>query len=77
MCPYKRVGWKIFQNLINGEVLIRAGRVENFPKINKRASPFIRQVRVPSLYIFMQSSNLIKRIKTFGRTKSIEKILKF
>ena len=44
--PNKWGGWNFFQNLINGEVLIRAGRVNFSKKINKRASPFIRQVRV-------------------------------
>ena len=29
-----------------GEALIRVSRVEKTPKINKRASPFIRKVRV-------------------------------
>ena len=42
----KRGGWKKFQKLINGEVPIRAWRVEKVSKINKRASLFIRQVRV-------------------------------
>ena len=42
----KRGGWKKFQKLINGEVPIRVWRVEKVSKINKRASLFIRQVRV-------------------------------
>ena len=33
--------------LINGQGAIRFGRVSNFPEKNKRACPFIRQVRVP------------------------------
>ena len=32
----KRVGWNFSSNLISGEALITAGRVENFLKINKR-----------------------------------------
>ena len=44
--PNKRGGRKIFQNLINGVVLIRAWRVENVPRINKRVTLFIRQIRV-------------------------------
>ena len=32
--------------LINGQGAIRAGRVSNFSEKNKRACPFIRQVRV-------------------------------
>ena len=40
-------GWrKKILNLIKGESLIRASRVENFSKINKQASPFIRDIRV-------------------------------
>ena len=35
-----------FQKLINGEALIRVSRVENIPKINKRACLFIRDLRV-------------------------------
>ena len=58
MCPYKRVG---FQNLINGEVLIRAGRVENFPKINKRASPIIRHLRV--LQVVLEVQKVLKVAK--------------
>ena len=59
MCPNKRGGRKNFQNLINGEVLIRPGRVENFWKINKRASPFIRQVRVLLLKFDFERTFLI------------------
>ena len=44
--PNKRGGRKIFQNLINGVVLIRAWWVENVSRINKRVTLFIRQVRV-------------------------------
>ena len=49
----KRGGWKKFQKLINGEVPIRAWRVEKVSKINKRASLFIRQVRVLLLLVFL------------------------
>ena len=45
----KRGGWKKFQKLINGEVPIRAWRVEKVSKINKWASLFIRQVRVSGI----------------------------
>ena len=34
------------EKLINGQGAIRAGRVSNFSEKNKRACPFIRQVRV-------------------------------
>ena len=44
--PNKWGGWKIFEKLINGETLIRLSRVEKIPKINKRACPFIRDLRV-------------------------------
>ena len=33
------------EKLIKGQGAIRAGRVSNFSEINKRACPFIRQVR--------------------------------
>ena len=42
----KRGGRKIFLKSINGEALIRVSRVENISENNKRASPFIRKVRV-------------------------------
>ena len=42
----KRGGWKNVQELIKGEVLIRMSRVEKVSKINKRDTPYIRQVRV-------------------------------
>ena len=44
--PNKSGGWKNFQNLIKGVVPIKASQVEKFPKINKRVTPYIRQVRV-------------------------------
>ena len=44
--PNKRAGCHFFENFINGQFLIRAGRVEFFCEINRRACPFIRQVRV-------------------------------
>ena len=44
--PNKRGGWKIFQNLIKGVFQIRMSQVEKCPKINKRVTPYIRQVRV-------------------------------
>ena len=44
--PNKRGGWNFSQKIINGEALIRVSRVEKFPKINKRACPFIRKLRV-------------------------------
>ena len=44
--PNKRGGWKNVQELIKGEVLIRMSRVEKVSKINKRDTPYIRQVRV-------------------------------
>ena len=50
--PNKRGGWNFLQKSIKGEVLIRAGRVDFFPKINKRASPFIKQVRVIGVLFF-------------------------
>ena len=47
MCLINGEGGKNFKiKLINGEVPIRAWRVEKVSKINKRASLFIRQVRV-------------------------------
>ena len=39
-------GRKIFLKSINGEALIRVSRVEKNPKINKRACPLIRDLRV-------------------------------
>ena len=42
----KRGGRKIFLKSINGEALIRVSRVEKISDNNKRASPFIRKVRV-------------------------------
>ena len=45
----KRVGQNFFQNLINGQALKTAGRLEFFLKINKRTCPFIREVRVGSV----------------------------
>ena len=36
--------------IINGQGAIRAGRVSNFYEINKRACPFIRQVRVATFH---------------------------
>ena len=44
--PNKRGGWKNFQNLVKGVVPIKVSQVEKFPKINKRVTPYIRQVRV-------------------------------
>ena len=41
--PDKRAGCIFFENLINGQFLIRAGRVEFFWEINRWACPFIRQ----------------------------------
>ena len=58
----KRGGWKKFQKLINGEVPIRAWRVEKVSKINKRASLFIRQVRRSR---FGQKSSLFKYQKNY------------
>ena len=43
-------GGKKILNLIKGESLIRASRVENFSKINKQASPFVMQVRVALIF---------------------------
>ena len=43
---------EIFSKInIKGEALIRVSRVEKNPKINKRASPFIRKVRVSTTKI--------------------------
>ena len=39
-------GRKFYQNLINGETLIRLSRMEKNPEINKRACLFIRDLRV-------------------------------
>ena len=44
--PNDQVGCSKFGKIINGQGVIRAGRVSNFSEINKRACPFIRQVRV-------------------------------
>ena len=44
--PNKWGGWKFFQNLIKGVVPIKVSQVEKFPKIDKRVTPYIRQVRV-------------------------------
>ena len=44
--PNNQAGCTKFGKLINGQGAIRAGRVSNFSEINKRACPFIRQVRV-------------------------------
>ena len=44
--PNKQEGWNLPQKLTKGEALIRVSRVEKIPKINKRACPFIRKVRV-------------------------------
>ena len=45
-CSNKR-GWRNnIQKLIKGEPLIRVSSVEFSPQIKKRASPFIREVRV-------------------------------
>ena len=41
-----RTGCTKSGKLINGQGAIRAGRVSNFVEKNKRACPFIRQVRV-------------------------------
>ena len=38
----KRAGRIFFQLIINGQALIRTGRLEFFLKINKRACPFIK-----------------------------------
>ena len=46
----KRGGRKIFLKSINGEALIRVSRVEKISDNNKRASPFIRKVRVGDLF---------------------------
>ena len=63
----KRGGWKKFQKLINGEVPIRAWRVEKVSKINKRASLFIRQVRVQtvSVYLVYRNGNFNIHISKF------------
>ena len=45
--PNNWAGCTKFGKLINGQGATRPGRVSNFSKINKRACPFIRQVRVP------------------------------
>ena len=44
--PNNQAGCTKFGKLINGQGVIRAGRVSNFSVMNKRAYPFIRQVRV-------------------------------
>ena len=44
--PNKRGGWKFFQNLIKGVFQIKMSQVEKCSKINKRVTPYIRQVRV-------------------------------
>ena len=51
----KRGGRKIFLKSINGEALIRVSRVEKISDNNKRASPFIRKVRV---YTSLESPNI-------------------
>ena len=43
--------------LINGQGAIRAGRVSNFSEINKRACPFIRQVRVITIFHLFELLN--------------------
>ena len=48
----KQGGWNVFQKLINGETLIRASRVEKNLEINKRACPFIRDLRVVRVVFF-------------------------
>ena len=53
--PNNQAGCTKFGKLINGQGAIRAGRVSNFSEKNKRACPFIRQVRVLRLI-----SSLIK-----------------
>ena len=63
----KRGGWKKFQKLINGEVPIRAWRVEKVSKINKRASLFIRQVRVTlSFFLKVRLQKLDPSAQTKG-----------
>ena len=47
--PNNQAGCTKFGKLINGQGAIRAGRVSNFSEKNKRACPFIRQVRVGPL----------------------------
>ena len=44
--PNNQAGCTKSGKLINGQGAIRAGRVSNFSEKNKRACPFIRQVRV-------------------------------
>ena len=44
--PNNRAGCTKSGKLINGQGAIRAGRVSNFSEINKRACPFIRDLRV-------------------------------
>ena len=55
----KRGGRKIFLKSINGEALIRMSRVEKISDNNKRASPFIRKVRVGSAIL---TSGLVRTL---------------
>ena len=44
--PNNPAGCTKSEKLINGQGALRAGRASNFSEKNKRACPFIRQVRV-------------------------------
>ena len=44
--PNNQAGCTKLVKIINGQGAIRAGRVSNFSEMNKRACPFIRQVKV-------------------------------
>ena len=68
---YKRGGWKKFQKLINGEVPIRAWRVEKVSKINKRASLFIRQVRVGCVNLNKSFPSVIFVEKKYKMTRNL------
>ena len=48
--PDRRSGWEKFGNLINRQGATRAGRGAKFSKMNKRACPFIRPVKVVGIH---------------------------
>ena len=62
--PNNQAGCTKFGKLINGQDAIRMGRVSNFSEINKRACPFIRQVRVVTVGCYAANC---RNVNTFLR----------
>ena len=67
--PNNSAGCTKSGKLINGQRTLRAGRVSNFSEKNKRACPFIRQVRVGLIIRKILTSAIFRRI--LGKTLEV------